>query len=183
MSLEGFNVAILAENQYEDHELWYPYYRLKEAGANVTIVGTGSAEVYKSKHGYELKVDTKVDDVRAEQFDAVIVPGGWAPDYMRRYRSMVEFVRKANNQGKVIAAICHAASLLVSAGVLRGKTATCVGAIKDDIVNAGATYLDSEVVVDGNLITSRQPADLPAFCREVIALLSKKDRVAKTLTR
>jgi protease I len=183
MSLEGLKVAILAENQYEDHELWYPYYRLKEAGASVTIVGSGSAGVYKSKYGYEVTVDTKVDDVRVEQFDAVIVPGGWAPDYMRRYRSMVEFVRQANDQGKVIGAICHAASLLVSAGILKGKTATCVNAIKDDVVNAGATYLDKEVVVDGNLVTSRRPPDLPAFCREIIALLSKKVTVAETLAR
>ena len=180
MKLEGVKVAILAENQYEDLELWYPYYRLKEEGANVTIIGTGSAETYKSKHGYEVKVDAEVDNVRADQFDAVIVPGGWAPDYMRRYPSMIEFVRQANDQSKVIAAICHAGSLLVSAGAFKGKTATCFKAIKDDIINAGANYVDKEVVVDGNLVTSRHPNDLPAFLREIINVLSQKKVVATT---
>jgi len=174
MKLEGVRVAILAENQYEDLELWYPYYRLKEEGADVKIIGTGSAEVYKSKHGYDVKIDSKVDNVRVDQFDAIIVPGGWAPDYMRRYPKMVEFVKQANNNDKVIAAICHAGSLLVSAGVLKGKTATCFKAIKDDVINAGAKYVDKEVVVDKNLVTSRHPSDLPAFSRELIAVLSKR---------
>jgi protease I len=183
LSLEGVSIAILAENQYEDLELWYPYYRMREAGAKVTIVGTGSADVYRSKHGYEVKVDATVDEIKAEQFDALIIPGGWAPDYMRRYPSMIELVRHANNKGKVIAAICHAGSLLVSADVFRGKTATCFKAIKDDIVNAGAKYVDKEVVVDGNLVTSRRPDDLPAFCREIITLLSKKVATTKTISR
>lgn len=174
MKLEGIRVAILAENQYEDLELWYPYYRLKEEGAEVKIIGTGSAEVYKSKHGYDVKVDSKVDDISVDDFDAVIVPGGWAPDYMRRYPKMVEFVKRANDNNKTIAAICHAGSLLVSAGVLKGKTATCFKAIKDDIINAGAKYIDKEVVVDKNLVTSRHPSDLPAFSRELIAVLSKR---------
>ena len=174
MKLEGIRVAVLAENQYEDLELWYPYYRLKEEGADVKIIGTGSAEVYKSKHGYDVKIDSNIDNVKVNQFDAIIVPGGWAPDYMRRYPKMVEFVKQANENNKVIAAICHAGSLLVSAGVLKGKTATCFKAIKDDIINAGAKYIDKEVVVDGNLVTSRQPSDLPAFGRKLIAILSKK---------
>ena len=95
VSLEGVSIAILAESQYEDLELWYPYYRMKEAGAKVTIVGTGSADVYKSKHGYEVKVDATVNEVQVEQFDAIIIPGGWAPDYLRRYSNMIEFVRQA----------------------------------------------------------------------------------------
>ncbi len=174
MKLKGVRVAILAENQYEDLELWYPYYRLKEEGADVKIIGTGSAEVYKSKHGYDVKVDLNVDNASVDQFDSVIVPGGWAPDYMRRYPKMVEFVRLANDKNKIIAAICHAGSLLVSAGVLKGKTATCFKAIKDDMINAGAKYVDREVVVDKNLVTSRHPSDLPAFCRELIAVLAKR---------
>ena len=167
-------IAILAENQYEDLELWYPLLRLREEGANVTVVGTGSADVYKSKHGYDVKVDTRVSQARPEQFDAVIIPGGWAPDYMRRYPAMVDFVRGAFSEGKVIAAICHAGSLLVSAGVLKKKTATCYKSIRDDLVNAGANYVDREVVRDGNLITSRQPSDLPAFCREIISALGER---------
>lgn len=181
MKLEGTKIAILAENQYEDLELWYPYYRLKEEGASVTMVGTGSAEVYKSKHGYDVKIDTQVDNVTPDQFDAIVIPGGWAPDYMRRYPSMIEFVRQANNQGKVIAAICHAGSLLVSAGVFKGKTATCFKAIKDDIINAGANYVDKEVVIDNNLVTSRHPNDLPAFMREIIDILAKKKVVTTTV--
>ena len=174
MRLKSVKVAILAESQYEDLELWYPYYRLKEEGADVKIIGTGSSEIYKSKHGYDVKVDSKVDDVSTTQFDAIIVPGGWAPDYMRRYPKMVEFVKNADKNNKIIAAICHAGSLLVSAGVLKGKTVTCFKAIKDDVINAGANYIDKEVVVDSNLVTSRHPSDLPAFSRELIEVLSKR---------
>lgn len=173
MSLFGRKVAILAENFYEDQELWYPLYRMREEGAETTVVGTGTSSVYKSKHGYEVKVDTTADKVKAEEFDAVIIPGGWAPDYLRRHESILNFVRNMDSQGKVIGAICHAGSVLVSAGILKGRTATCVRAIKDDIINAGAKYVDREVVRDGNLITSRFPEDLPAFCREIIAALKE----------
>ncbi|MBM3897625.1 MAG: type 1 glutamine amidotransferase [Thaumarchaeota archaeon] len=175
MKLKGINVAILAENQYEDLELWYPYYRLKEEGADVKVIGTGSAEVYKSKHNYDAKTDAKVDNININQFDAIIIPGGWAPDYMRRYPKMIEFIRNANMKNKIIAAICHAGSLLVSAGVLKGRTVTCFKAIKDDVINAGANYVDKEVVVDNNLVTSRHPSDLPAFSRELVKILSKRN--------
>lgn len=173
MSLSGRRVAVLAENLYEDQELWYPLYRMREEGAETTVVGSGSSMVYKSKHGYEVRVDTTADKVRADEFDAVIIPGGWAPDYLRRHESVLAFVRNMQSQGKVIGAICHAGSVLVSAGILKGRTATCVRAIKDDIINAGAKYVDREVVRDGNLITSRFPDDLPAFCREIIATLKE----------
>lgn len=179
MKLKGIRVAILAENQYEDLELWYPYYRFKEEGADVKVIGTGSAEMYKSKHSYDVKVDFRIDDVNVDQFDAIIIPGGWAPDYMRRYPKMVEFVKNADKQNKIIAAICHAGSLLVSAGVLKGKTVTCFKAIKDDIINAGANYVDKEVAVDKNLVTSRHPSDLPAFSRELIEILSRKKHLIK----
>ncbi|HEY8476119.1 MAG TPA: type 1 glutamine amidotransferase domain-containing protein [Chloroflexota bacterium] len=169
MELSGKRVAILAENNYEDLELWYPLYRLKEAGAEVVVVG--AAESHTSKHGYPVKVDLHADQADASRFDAVIIPGGYAPDLMRRHASMVRLVRDAFNAGKVVAAICHAGWMLVSADVLRGKTATCFFSIKDDVVNAGAKYVDQEVVRDGNLITSRMPKDLPAFCREIIGAL------------
>ena len=174
MSLHGKRIAILAEKLYEDLELWYPYYRLKEEGALVQVVGTGSADRYESKHGYPVKVDVNADQVSADDYDAVLVPGGYAPDHMRRSPAMVKLVREAYQQGKIVAAICHAPWMLASANVLRGKTATSVGAIKDDVVNAGANWVDKEVVRDGNLITSRKPDDLPAFCREIIAALSEQ---------
>lgn len=171
MSLKGKRVAILAENDYEDLELLYPWLRLREEGAEVHIVGTGSAEVYQSKHGYPAKADVVAGAISAADYDAVIVPGGFAPDRLRRYPAVLNFVRDLYNQGKVVAAICHAGWVLISAGILRGKRATSVSAIKDDMVNAGAIWLDQEVVRDGNLITSRTPADLPAFLRAIIAAL------------
>jgi protease I len=173
MSLKGKRVAILAENLYQEMELWVPYYRLKEAGAAVKVIGTGSAKSYTSKHGYPVAVDAAADEVKAKEFDAVVIPGGYAPDLMRRSTAMVGLVREAFQQGKVVAAICHAGWMLCSAGILKGKTATCFHAIKDDMVNAGARYVDEEVVVDGNLITSRKPDDLPAFCREIVKALEK----------
>ncbi|MBI4494065.1 MAG: type 1 glutamine amidotransferase [Chloroflexi bacterium] len=171
MELKGKRIAVLAEAQYEDLELWYPIYRLREAGAEVFVVGSGSAEVYTSKHGYPVKVDAEADTVDARQFDAIVIPGGYAPDYMRRHPAMVRLVRQAHDQGRIVAAICHAGWMLASAGVLRGRTVTGFRSIKDDLVHAGATYVDQEVVRDGNLITSRFPQDLPAFMREIIAAL------------
>ena len=173
MGLKGKRVAVLAENMYQELELWYPLLRLREAGAETFVVGTGSAESYQSKMGYPVQVDMVAGQIDAGDLDAVVIPGGYAPDLMRRYPDMVNLVREAFEQGKVVAAICHAGWMLVSAGVLQGKKATCFFSIKDDLVNAGAEYVDAEVVRDGNLITSRVPADLPAFCRAIIEALSK----------
>ncbi|MFQ5912864.1 MAG: type 1 glutamine amidotransferase domain-containing protein [Nitrospinota bacterium] len=172
MPLSGKKVAVLAENLYQEMELWYPVYRFREAGSKVHVIGTGSADNYTSKHGYPVKVDHSVDEVSVDDYDAVIIPGGYAPDLMRRKPAMVDFVRKANEQGKIVAAICHAGWMLCSADVVRGRTATCFHSVKDDLINAGAHYVDEEVVVDGNLITSRFPNDLPAFCREVVRALA-----------
>ena len=173
MSLSGKRIAILAENMYQEMELWVPYYRLKEEGAEVKVVGGGGAKSYASKHGYPVNVDVQADQVTAEEFDAVIIPGGYAPDMMRRHEAMVRLVRDAARQGKVVAAICHAGWMLVSAGIVAGKNATCFFSIKDDLVAAGAKWQDAEVVVDGNLITSRKPDDLPAFCRAILKALTK----------
>jgi protease I len=173
MTLKGKRVAILADNMYQEMELWVPYYRLKEEGAEVKVVGSGGAKSYASKAGYPVNVDVQADQVSAVEFDAVVIPGGYAPDMMRRNESMVKLVREAAQQGKVVAAICHAGWMLASAGVLKGKKATSFFAIKDDVANAGATWVDQEVVVDGNLITSRKPDDIPAFCREIVAALGK----------
>ena len=150
-----------------------PYYRMKEEGAEVKVIGTGGAKSYASKHGYPVNVDVQADQVKAVEFDAVIVPGGYAPDMMRRHPAMVNLVREASQQGKVVAAICHAGWMLVSANILKGKKATSFFSIKDDLVAAGADWQDAEVVVDGNLITSRKPDDLPAFCRAIIGALAK----------
>jgi len=173
MRLKGKKVVLLTENLYQELELWVPYYRLKEEGAEVVVVGSGSNRTYTGKYGYPIEVDKEAKEIDVSKFDGVVIPGGYAPDVMRRYPEMVRIVREAHQKGKVIAAICHAGWMLVSAGILKGKKVTGVSAIKDDLVNAGANYLDQEVVRDGNLITSRKPDDIPAFCREVIEALGK----------
>jgi protease I len=172
MSLSDKRVAILAEDLYEDLELWYPYYRLLEEGAKVTIVGP-EAKAYQSKHGYPAQASVSADEVSPDDFDAVVVPGGFAPDRLRRYSSILDLVRSIFKKGGVVAAICHAAWVPISAGILKGLRATCVAAIKDDLVNAGATYLDEPVVVDGKFISSRTPADLPYFLPAIIAALKQ----------
>ena len=171
--LKGKRVAIFAEDLYEDLELWYPLLRLKEEGAETVVVGPGDAREHHGKYGYPVAVDKAISsgEVDVEQFDGVVIPGGYAPDRMRRHPAMVAFVREMAQRGKIVAAICHGAWLLASAEVVAGKAVTCFYAIKDDLVHAGAIYQDAEVVVDGNLITSRQPADLPAFLDAIIAAL------------
>ncbi len=173
MSLEGKRVAVLVENLYQELEVWYPILRLREAGAEVKVIGTGSAQTYTSKLGYPVEADASAEEVKAADFDAIVIPGGYAPDIMRRYPAMVNLVREAYQQGKVVAAICHAGWLPASAGILKGRKMTSVSAIKDDMINAGAEWVDAEVVRDGNLITSRKPDDLPAFCREIIKALGE----------
>jgi len=164
-------VAILAENDYEDLELWYPLLRLREEGHEVRVIGPGECDCYRSKHGYEVTVDLAVGRANPSDFEAVVIPGGWAPDRLRRYPAINEFVKALFDAGKPVAAICHGGSVLISAGVLKGRKATSTIAIRDDMINAGARWIDSEVVVDRNLITSRTPADLPAFLREIIRAL------------
>jgi protease I len=173
MSLEGKRIAVLAEDLYEDQELWYPYYRLREAGAQVRLVGP-EAKVYESKHGYPAKAEVAAKDVSADDFDAVVVPGGFAPDRLRRYQAVLDLVRGVFEKGGVVAAICHAAWVPISAGIMAGKQATCVSAIKDDVINAGASYRDEAVVVDGNLVTSRTPDDLPVFLPAIIEVLERE---------
>jgi protease I len=171
MALDGKRVAILGEDHYEDLELLYPLYRMREAGADVQVVGMAGVDAYESKHGYPAKVDVAAEDVSADSFDAVIIPGGYAPDRMRRHQAMLDLVKGVFDKGGVVAFICHAGWVPISAGIVDGKKATGVSAIKDDLVNAGATWVDQEVVQDGNLISSRGPSDLPAFCKAIIAAL------------
>ena len=171
MKLQNKKIAILIEKLYQELEAWYPYYRFKEEGAEVVFVGPEREKEYNSKRGYPAKAELGIQEVNAENFDAVIIPGGYAPDYMRRIPEMVKFVKDMQQAGKVTAAICHGGWVLVSADILRGKKATSFSAIQDDMKNAGAEYVNEEVVRDGNIITSRQPDDLPAFCRTIIEAL------------
>jgi len=174
MSLEGKKAAVLLDEMYEDQEFWYPYFRLKEEGASVVAVAHGSGLEFKSKWGYPAKSEMSMYDALKEKWDAVIVPGGYAPDKIRRYPEMLKIVRDAFDRGAIVASICHGPWVLASAGILSGKKLACVIAIKDDVENAGGKYLDEEVVVDGNLITSRRPPDLPAFMKAVIVAMKKK---------
>ncbi|MFC1808119.1 type 1 glutamine amidotransferase domain-containing protein [Candidatus Omnitrophota bacterium] len=164
-------IAVLVEDQYQVLEVWYPYFRLLEEGFQTVLVGTGNKPEYKSKEGYPAREDLSIKGADATGFDGVVIPGGFAPDILRRYKEVNDFVRNIFNQKKLVASICHGGWVLVSAGVLKGKRATSFFAIKDDIINARAEFIDKEVVVDGNLITSRTPDDLPAFCKEVINFL------------
>lgn len=168
MNLTGNRVAVLVEQQYQELEVWYPVYRLREAGCEVVLVGPEAGKTYPSKLGYPAVADAAAKDVSADRFHAVVIPGGFAPDYIRRSEPMLKLVRDVAAQNKPVAAICHGPWVLCSTRLLQGKTATCFFAIKDDVVNAGANYVDREVVVDGNIITSRKPDDLPAF---MVALL------------
>jgi protease I len=173
--LPGKRAFVLVENMYEDLELWYPVLRLREEGAKVTVVGPKKLCAYQSKHGYIAESEASIRETNPADCDALIIPGGYAPDMMRRDADMVKLVAQAFALKKVVAAICHAGWMLASAGIVKGKKVTCFYSIKDDMVHAGAVYLDQEVVVDGNLITSRRPADLPAFMRAVIKAMSGMD--------
>ena len=171
MDLQGKRIAVLAADHYQEMEVWYPLLRFREDGAETVAVGAEAGKTYSSKKGYPVVADKSIADVRVKDFDAVVIPGGWAPDTLRQDERMLNFVREMDKAGKVVAAICHAGWVLCSADILRGRKATCFKAIKDDMIHAGAQYADEEVVVDGNLITSRTPLDLPAFCREVARAL------------
>ncbi len=173
MLLEGKKILILIEEMFNVFEFWYPYYRLKEEGAKVVVVGSGSSDIYNGKPGTQAKADIAADQVSLEGVDGVIIPGGYAPDMMRRYPAMVNIVKALHEDDKLVAAICHAGWMLASAGILSGRSATSFFAIKDDMINAGARWVDQEVVVDGKLVTSRTPDDLPAFMRAVIDILKK----------
>ncbi len=170
-SLNGKRILFLAEDMYEDLELWYPKIRLTEEGA-ATVVAAPEVKVYRGKNGYPIKADISVNDVRTKEFDAMVIPGGYAPDKLRRYPRVLELTREIHADHKPVAFICHAGWVPISAKILNGKRATSVKAIKDDMENAGVIWEDKSVVVDGNLISSRTPEDLPDFCRAIIKALA-----------
>ncbi|MHC4548818.1 MAG: type 1 glutamine amidotransferase domain-containing protein [Planctomycetota bacterium] len=163
-------VAVLIEGLYQDLEVWYPYLRLKEEGHEAVGAGCGEKQ-YVGKYGYPITVDADVADLDAGGLAGIVIPGGWAPDRLRLHRPVLDLTRAMMEQNKVVAAICHAGWVLASAGVCRDRELTSYVAIKDDLVHAGAHWVDREVVRDGNLVTSRTPADLPAFMRTTLAAL------------
>jgi protease I len=173
MRLSGKKVIVLAGPGYEDLELHYPRLRLLEEGAEVRVAGIGEPE-YKGKVGYPVKCDVVAGPELADGSDGLVVPGGGAPDKIRMHAGALALVRRMNELKRPIGAICHAQQVLISAGVVEGRTLTSYPSVKDDLVNARAHWVDREVVVDGNLVTSRVPGDLGAFMRELIALLARE---------
>ena len=177
MKLAEAQIAVLAENLYQELELWYPLMRLREEGCNVVVVGPAE-QTYASKLGYPVKPDMAIGDADPAMFDAVVIPGGFAPENMRRHPALIDFVRKVHDQGSLVAAVCHAGLVLASAGIARDRDLTCVALVKDDVIHAGGRYQNTAVVRDRNLITSRLPSDLHLFCREIIAYLREAPQVA-----
>lgn len=170
MSVRGKRVLFFAAPLYEDLELWYPKIRLEEEEAATTVAGLGERS-YQGKRGYPVVVDTSVDQIDATGFDGLVIPGGFAPDQLRRSEKVLQITREIYQAGKPVAFICHAGWVPISAKILKGKRATSVRAIRDDMENAGVIWQDAPVVVDGNLISSRTPADLPYFCKALLAAL------------
>src|SRR5437867_3988392 len=170
--LKGKMAAIIAADEFEDLELFYPMYRLQEEGIRTIVIGL-TKEPIKGKKGYSITPHASIDEVRAENFDFLVVPGGKSPEKLRLNNKILRFVKDLDRQGKPIAAICHAGQVLASAGIVKNKTLTCVAGIRDDMINAGAHYVDKSVVTDGNLVTSRVPNDLPECARAMIEVFRK----------
>ncbi|MFP4393458.1 MAG: type 1 glutamine amidotransferase domain-containing protein [Desulfohalobiaceae bacterium] len=169
--MQAKKAMVMIEEMYNDYEFIYPYYRLQEAGLEVQVVGPEAGRTYTGKSGTKASSTMSAAQADADSFDVLVIPGGYAPDHMRRHQDMVDLVRDMLQKDKVVAAICHAGWMLASAGVLQGREVTSFFAIKDDLIHAGAKWTDQEVVLDGKLVTSRKPDDLPAFMRSVLGLL------------
>jgi protease I len=163
-------IVILVGPDYEDLEVWYPKLRLEEAGFDVKLAGTGERE-YRGKHGYPCRVDGAAGDFDPASLAGVLAPGGWAPDKLRRDKAVLRLVREVDARGAMVATICHGPWILISAGIVRGRRMTSTVGIRDDVTNAGATWVDEPAVVDGNLVSARVPADLPAFAKAMLSFL------------
>lgn len=173
MELKGKKAIVFVEQMYNDYEFIYPLYRLREAGAETFVVGPQAGKVYPGKEGTSAKSDMAAKDITPDEFSVLVIPGGYAPDHMRRSKDMVSLVKEMHSKGKIVAAICHAGWMLASAKILKDLKVTSFFAIRDDLEHAGASWVDEEVVVDGNLITSRTPDDLPAFMRAALEGMSR----------
>jgi len=174
MTLTGKRIAILVDDGFEDLEFWVPLMRMEEGGALVTVVGTKAGRVVHSKSGgLTASIDCDAAEVTADDFDAVIVPGGWAPDKLRRSEAVNRLVRDLYDRHKIVAMICHAGLVGISAGIVKGHRATGSLGIRDDLVNAGAAWVDAPAFRDGSLVWGRVVPDIPAFCRELVAALEE----------
>ena len=176
MSLTGKKIVSLVHDDYEDLELWYPILRLREEGAIVHLAGEKEGAAYSGKYGVPAEADYGYKDIHAEDYDGILVPGGWAPDKIRRFPEVLELLREMDRLGKPVGQICHAGWVLISAGILKGRKVTSTPGIKDDMTNAGAVWLDEPVVTDGNLISSRRPPDLPDYLREYIQVMLRQQK-------
>lgn len=172
MRLKGKKVVCLVEADFEDLELWYPVMRLREEGAEVLLAGPERGVVYKGKYGVPATADLSFDELDPEEYDGLLIPGGWAPDKLRRDPRVLRTVRSLHEAGKPIGQICHAGWVLISARILQGKRVTSTPGIRDDMENAGARWVDEPVVVDGNLVSSRRPPDLPVYAKTFCDLLA-----------
>ncbi|NCC26356.1 MAG: type 1 glutamine amidotransferase [Deltaproteobacteria bacterium] len=172
MRLKNKTVALLLEDLYNEQEFWYPFYRLQEEGAKVVVAGPTAGKTHHGKTGLAATAGAAFGDLRASDLDGVVIPGGYAPDRIRRSPEALALVRDLDAAGKLVAHICHAGWVPISAGIMKGRTTTSYSAIKDDLVNAGALWVDEAVVVDGNMVSSRTPDDLPDFMRAVIEVLA-----------
>lgn len=168
-------VICLVHSDFEDLELWYPVLRLREEGVTVHLVGENANTKYIGKYGVPAVSDYGFSDIDCEEYDGILIPGGWAPDKLRRYPEVLDMVRKMNEKGKPVGQICHAGWVLASAGIIRGKKVTSTVAIKDDMVNAGGIWVDEPAVVDGNIVSSRKPQDLPEYMKAYLKLLHKAE--------
>ncbi|WP_044022615.1 type 1 glutamine amidotransferase domain-containing protein [Bacillus sp. SG-1] len=173
MKLKDKKVLQLVSDDFEDLELWYPVLRLREEGATVHLAGEKKDHEYKGKYGVPAVSDVSFHDISPDDYDALLVPGGWSPDKLRRYEEVLSIVRKMNEDNKPIGQICHAGWVLISAKILEGKKVTSTPGIKDDMENAGATWVDEPSLIDGNIVSSRRPPDLPDYLRDFISVMEK----------